>query len=269
MEVPCAPLKSDNYKHMKHLNIDFYFLLLVSLLAFSCNTNRQKSMVDHPNVVLILTDDQGWGDLSIHGNDKISTPAIDQMAANGAQFERFYVSPLCAPTRASLLTGRYALRTGTSWVSKGLENMNPEEVTIAEIFKDNGYATGCFGKWHNGAHYPQHPNQQGFDEFIGFCAGHWNNYFNTTLEHNGDPYPTQGYITDVLTDEAIRFIENNRDRNFSAIYHTMLPHGPFQVPDRYFDKYKSMGLNDKDASVLWHVRKCDDNVARSCQNWRK
>ncbi len=245
-----------------HLNHHFTFLLLVSLLAFSCNTNRQKSMVDHPNVVLILTDDQGWGDLGIHGNDIISTPTIDQMARNGASFERFYVSPLCAPTRASLLTGRYELRTGTSWVSKGLENMNPEEVTIAEVFKDNGYATGCFGKWHNGAHYPQHPNRQGFDEFIGFCAGHWNNYFSTTLEHNDSPYPTEGFITDVLTDEAMRFIENNHDRNFFAYVSYNVPHSPFQVSDLYFDKYKAMGLNDKDATVYGMCENIDDNVAK-------
>lgn len=242
-----------------HLNHYFFILPLVLLLAFSCNTNRQLSMVDHPNVILILTDDQGWGDLGIHGNDIISTPAIDQLARNGAQFERFYVSPLCAPTRASLLTGRYALRTGTSWVSKGLENMRGEEVTIAEVFKDNGYATGCFGKWHNGAHYPEHPNRQGFDEFIGFCAGHWNNYFSTTLERNGAPFPTEGFITDVLTDQTIRFIENNRDHNFFAYVSYNVPHSPFQVPDIYFD---NMGLNDKDATVYGMCENVDDNVAK-------
>lgn len=245
-----------------HLNHCFFILSLVLLLVFSCNTNRQKTNVDHPNVVLILTDDQGWGDFGIHGNDMISTPAIDQMARTGAHFERFYVSPLCAPTRASLLTGRYALRTGTWWVSKGLENMRGEEVTIAEVFKDNGYATGCFGKWHNGAHYPEHPNRQGFDEFVGFCAGHWNNYFSTTLERNGSPYPTEGFITDVLTDEAIRFIEDNRDRNFFTYIPYNAPHGPFQVPDRYFNKYKSMGISDKDAAVYGMCENVDDNVAK-------
>jgi arylsulfatase A len=260
---PGLPIFIIQYVFLKmHLNHHFTFLLLVSLLAFSCNSNRQLSMVDHPNVILILTDDQGWGDLGIHGNDVISTPAIDQMARNGASFERFYVSPLCAPTRASLLTGRYELRTGTSWVSKGLENMHGEEVTIAEIFKENGYATGCFGKWHNGAHYPQHPNRQGFDEFVGFCAGHWNNYFSTTLEHNGAPYPTEGFITDVLTDETIRFIERNHNRNFFAYVAYNVPHSPFQVPDPYFDKYKAMGLNDKDATVYGMCENVDDNVAK-------
>jgi arylsulfatase A len=142
-----------------------------------------------PNIVLIMTDDQGWGDISSHGNDKIDTPVMDRLASDGARFERFFVSPVCAPTRASLLTGRYHLRTGTHGVTRGKENMRSEEVTIAEALKQAGYATGCFGKWHNGAHYPHNPNGQGFDEFLGFCSGHWNNYFNTTLEHNAQrPY---------------------------------------------------------------------------------
>ncbi|HUU27944.1 MAG TPA: sulfatase-like hydrolase/transferase, partial [archaeon] len=136
-----------------------------------------------PNVILVITDDQGWGDIHSHGNVLLDTPVMDRLAASGARFDRFYVSPVCAPTRASLLTGRYSLRTGTSGVTRGLETMRAEEVTIAEILKGAGYMCGCFGKWHNGAHYPYHPTGQGFDEFLGFCAGHWNNYFDTSLEH--------------------------------------------------------------------------------------
>ncbi len=248
---------------MIRLFLRLHILLLIALLV-SCNSGKEEKVdqLNHPNVVLILTDDQGWGDLGIHGNDKISTPTIDQMATRGAQFGRFYVSPLCAPTRASLLSGRYYLRTGTSWVSKGLENMRSSEITIAELFKEQGYKTGCFGKWHNGAHFPEHPNQQGFDEFIGFCAGHWNNYFNTTLEHNGEAYPTQGYITDVLTDEAIKFIEQNREDPFFCYIPFNAPHGPFQVPDQYFDKYKTLGFNDKDATIYGMCENIDDNVQR-------
>jgi len=240
-------------------------LLIAIVLLHSCAKKTSQdvdSKTNRPNVILILTDDQGWGDLGIHGNEKLATPSIDQMATKGAHFDRFYVSPLCAPTRASLLTGRYNLRTGTSWVSKGLENMNPAEVTLAEVFQDQGYATGCFGKWHNGGHYPQHPNQQGFDEFIGFCAGHWNNYFGTTLEYNGEPFPTEGYITDVLADEALRFISEHKDNEFFCYIPFNAPHGPFQVPDQYFDKYKSLGLNDKDAAVYGMCENIDDNVGR-------
>jgi arylsulfatase A len=215
-----------------------------------------------PNVILVMTDDQGWGDVRSHGNDKIDTPVMDKLAADGARFERFFVSPVCAPTRASLLTGRYHLRTGTHGVTRGYENMRSEEVTIAEALKKAGYATGCFGKWHNGAHWPYHPNGQGFDEFLGFCCGHWNNYFDTALERNGRPVTTKGYITDVLTDAAIQFIEKNKDRPFFCYVPYNAPHSPFQVPDRYFDKYKKRGLDDKLACIYGMCENIDDNLAR-------
>jgi arylsulfatase A len=215
-----------------------------------------------PNVILVMTDDQGWGDVSSHGNDKIDTPVMDRLAADGARFERFFVSPVCAPTRASLLTGRYHLRTGTHGVTRGRENMRSEEVTIAEALRQAGYVTACFGKWHNGAHWPYHPNGQGFDEFFGFCSGHWNNYFDTTLERNGESVRTKGYITDVLTDAAIQFIEKNKDRPFFCYVPYNAPHSPFQVPDRYFDKYKKRGLDDKLACVYGMCENIDDNLGR-------
>jgi len=215
-----------------------------------------------PNVVLIMTDDQGWGDIHSHGNDVIDTPVMDKLAADGARFERFFVSPVCAPTRASLLTGRYHLRTGTHGVTRGYENMRSEEVTIAEALKQAGYATGCFGKWHNGAHYPYHPNGQGFDEFFGFCCGHWNNYFNTTLDHNGRMVKSKGYISDVFTDAALEFIEKNKDRPFFCYIPYNAPHSPFQVPDKYFDKYKARGLDDKLACIYGMCENLDDNIGR-------
>ncbi|GAF95371.1 unnamed protein product, partial [marine sediment metagenome] len=214
---------------------------------------ESRPRASRPNVLLIMTDDQGWGDVRSHGNDKIDTPVQDALAAQAARFGRFYVSPVCAPTRASLLTGRYHLRTGTAWVTRGLETMRSEEVTLAEILKQAGYATGCFGKWHNGAHYPHHPNGQGFDEFLGFCAGHWNNYFDTRLEYNSETVTTGGFITDVLTDAAMAFIEKHKDHPFFCYLPYNAPHGPFQVPDRYFDKYKKRGLDDKTAAVYGMV----------------
>lgn len=214
------------------------------------------------NVVLVITDDQGWGDVRSHGNDKIDTPVMDRLGSEGARFERFFVSPVCAPTRASLLTGRCHLRTGTHGVTRGRENMRSEEVTIAEALKQAGYAAGCFGKWHNGAHYPYHPNGQGFDEFLGFCAGHWNNYFDTTLDRNGKPIKTKGYISDVLTDAAIEFIEKNKGGPFFCYVPYNAPHGPFQVPDKYFDKYKKRGLDNKTACIYGMVENLDDNIGR-------
>ncbi len=215
-----------------------------------------------PNVILIMTDDQGWGDIHSHDNDVIETPVLDQLAEEGARFERFYASPVCAPTRASLLTGRYSMRSGVHGVTRGFETMRADETTIAEVFKANGYATGCFGKWHNGAHYPQHPNGQGFDEFLGFCAGHWNNYFDTKLDHNGKMITTEGYITDVLTDAALDFIGQHKNDPFFCYIPYNAPHSPWQVPDKYFDKYKAKGLDDVTACAYGMCENIDDNVGR-------
>ncbi len=215
-----------------------------------------------PNVLLILTDDQGYGDLSLHGNKEISTPVLDKLARESVQFSRFYVSPLCAPTRASILTGRYHLRTGTVSVSKGMEIMKSSEKTMAEVFKENGYRTGIFGKWHNGQHMPNHPNGQGFDDFVGFCGGHLSNYFDTELERNGRKIKTNGYVSDVLTDNALTFIEKNRDNSFFCFVSYNTPHSPHQVADFYFDKYKAKGLNHELASVYGMVENIDDNIGR-------
>ncbi len=223
---------------------------------------RAAESMRRPNILVILTDDQGWGDIHSHGNDTIVTPVLDRLASEGARFDRFYVSPVCAPTRAAFLTGRYYLRTGVDGVTHREEVMRSEERTLAEILKDAGYATGCFGKWHNGAQYPHHPNGQGFDEFFGFCAGHWNNYFDTTLERNGRPVETEGYINDVVTDAALDFIDAHADAPFFCYVPYNTPHSPFQVPDRYFDPFKEQGLDDTLACVYGMIKSIDDNVGR-------
>ncbi|HUV62413.1 MAG TPA: arylsulfatase [Sedimentisphaerales bacterium] len=216
-----------------------------------------------PNVVLILSDDQGFGDIHSHGNDKIHTPVLDRLAAQGARFDRFFVSPVCAPTRASLLTGRYFLRTGVvEVVPDHLATMQLDEVTLAEAFKQAGYATGLFGKWHLGKWYPYHPNVQGFDEFVGFRSGAWGDYFDPTLERNGKDIPTKGYITDVLTGRALEFIEAHRAKPFFCYIPYNVCHSPFQVPDRYFDKYKAQGLDDRTAAVYGMCENMDENVGR-------
>jgi arylsulfatase A-like enzyme len=240
------------------MRLNLSILLFLSFFFVSC----QEKVQEKPNVLFILTDDQGWGDMSSHGNEILETPVLDQLAADGAEFDRFFVSPLCAPTRASLLTGRYHLKTGATSVSKGLEIMDADEETIAEVFKENGYAIGIFGKWHNGSHYPNRPTEQGFDEFIGFCAGHWTNYFNTTLDSGYTEIQTKGFITDYLTDKAIDFIDRKKDGPFFCYVPFNAPHSPFQVPDKYFDKYKAKGLDDELASIYGMVENVDDNIAR-------
>ncbi|RYF73643.1 MAG: hypothetical protein EOO39_10070, partial [Cytophagaceae bacterium] len=238
------------------------FWIALTALVIGAWIARGPAPVPRPNVVFILTDDQGWGDLSLHGNRLVETPNLDRLARSGAQFERFFVSPLCAPTRASLLTGRYHLRTGTVSVTQGWERMRSTELTLAEVFRQNGYATGCFGKWHNGEHAPEDPNGQGFDEFLGFCAGHWNNYFDTDLQHNDRMVATQGFITDVLTDAALNFISTHKAQPFFCYVPFNAPHSPHQVADRYFDKYKVKGLDDELASIYGMIENVDDNVGR-------
>lgn len=233
-----------------------------SIAASVAARTSHAQAAEPPNYLIILTDDQGWGDVTSHGNDVIETPAIDSIGEQGARFDRFYVSPVCAPTRASVLTGRYHLRTGVDGVTHGREVMRAEETTIAELLRDAGYATGCFGKWHNGAHYPHHPLGQGFQEFYGFCAGHWNNYFDTTLEHNGKQVKTKGYINDVVTDSALNFIERKQDQPFFCYVPYNTPHTPFQVPDKYFEKYKAKGLDDALATTYGMCENLDDNIGR-------
>ncbi len=212
------------------------------------------------NVLLIITDDQGWGDLSFHGNEFIETPHIDVLAKQSVAFDRFYVSPVCAPTRASLLTGRYHIATGTTWVTHRMEVMREEEVTIAELLKPHGYVSGLFGKWHQGKQFPHDPIGQGFDEFFGFSEGHLNNYFDTKLTHNFEEVRTSGYLPDVLTDKTIDFME--KEDSFFAMLSLNTPHSPFQVPDHYFDKYTAKGLDDKDACVYGMIENIDDNIGR-------
>ncbi|MEL7497440.1 MAG: sulfatase-like hydrolase/transferase [Planctomycetota bacterium] len=223
---------------------------------------QSAKLDDRPNVILVMTDDQGYGDVCSHDNPLIDTPNLDQLAKDGARFKNFFVSPLCAPTRSSVLTGRYHIRTGTVNVSNNLEIMRSEETTIAELFKSNGYRTALFGKWHNGEHYPYNPNGQGFDEFVGFCAGHIGSYFDPVLEHNAGTIETNGFITDVLTDKAMAWIEANRDQKFFCYIPYNAPHTPYQVPDNYYEKYSARGLDVKTATIYGMVENVDDNMGR-------
>lgn len=190
-----------------------------------------------PNIVVILTDDQGWGDLSFNGNTNLSTPNIDSLGRDGASFDRFFVCALCAPTRAEFLTGRYHARGGVRGVSIGLERLNLDEHTIAQTFRAAGYATAAFGKWHNGSQAPYHPNSRGFDEYYGYTSGHWAHYFDTQMDHNGEMVRGKGYMPDDLTDHAMAFIEQHAEKPFFCYLPLNTPHSPMQVPGKYFDKF--------------------------------
>jgi len=208
----------------------------------------QIAMARQPNVVVILTDDQGWGDLSVHGNTNLSTPHLDSLARDGASFDHFYVCQVCAPTRAEFLTGRYYPQTGVSGVSRGQGRLNPDETTIADIFRKAGYATGAFGKWHNGTQPPYHPNDRGFAEFYGFTSGHWGHYFSPPLDQNRKRVRGNGFIIDDFTNHAISFIEANRDQPFFCYVPFNTPHSPMFVPDRWYEKFdgKEIAMKNRD-----------------------
>ncbi len=226
-----------------------------------------------PNIVVVLADDQGWGDLSVHGNTNLSTPNIDSLARDGALFDRFFVCPVCSPTRAEFLTGRYHVRGGVFGVSTGGERLNLDAKTIGDTFKAAGYSTACFGKWHNGSQYPYHPNGRGFEEYYGFTSGHWGDYFDPPLEHNGKPVQGKGYITDDLTEHALAFMERHRERPFFCYLAYNTPHSPMQVPDRWFDRVKDRELKMRytgkqpedlafTRAALAMCENIDDNVGR-------
>jgi len=216
-------------------------VILLCVILMGCRHTGPKYQ-DRPNVVIFLSDDQGWGDFSISGNTNIETPNIDKLALNGAIFNNFYVEPVCSPTRAELLTGRYHTRGGVYSTSAGGERLDLDETTLAEVFKQAGYATAAYGKWHNGMQPPYHPNSRGFDDYYGFCSGHWGNYFSPMLEHNGVLVQGEGFLVDDLTNHGIEFIETNKDRPFLLYLPYNTPHSPMQVPDRWFKKFENMNL---------------------------
>ncbi len=214
----------------------------IILLTIGCAESEPDTETERPNIIIFLTDDQGWGDLSINGNKNLSTPHIDNLARSGVTFERFYVSPVCSPTRAEILTGRYHPRSGVYSTSAGGERLDLDETTLTGIFQNAGYETGAYGKWHNGMQPPYHPNARGVDDFYGFCSGHWGNYFSPTLEHNGWLVDGEGYIIDDLTEHGLQFMEKNKDNPFLLYFLYNTPHSPMQVPGRWWEKFENNEL---------------------------
>lgn len=222
-----------------------------------------------PNVVLVMTDDQGYGDVGIHDNQLVQTPTLDQFAEQGTRLTQFYCSPVCAPTRASLMTGRYFYRTGVIHTSRGAARMWPDEKTIAEIFRDAGYVTGIFGKWHLGDNYPMRPQDQGFQHSLVHKSGgitqppdQPNDYFDPLLWKDGQPVQAEGYCTDVFFDAALQFIEKNDDQPFFAYIATNAPHTPLIVDDNAWQRYAQKDLNETTAKVYAMVENIDTNFSR-------
>ena len=222
-----------------------------------------------PNVVLVITDDQGYGDLACHGNKVIKTPALDALYAQSARLKDFHVDPCCSPTRAALMTGRYSSRSGVWHTVNGRSLLRKTEVTMADVFAAGGYRTAMFGKWHLGDNYPFRPQDRGFHETlchgggaIGNAPDYWgNDYFDDTYRRNGRLEKFTGYCTDVWFNEAVKFIKANRSRPFFCYLATNVPHGPWRVPQRYADVYKDGEMGGA-AKFYGMIANFDENLAR-------
>lgn len=225
---------------------------------------------ERPNVVLVITDDQGYGDLGAHGNTMLKTPSLDRLHAESIRLTNFHVDPTCAPTRSSLMTGRFSTRTGIWHTIGGRSLMDPRERTLAEVFRANGYRTGQFGKWHLGDNAPLRPHDRGFDESL-TCGGggvtqlpdwYGNDYFDDTYRRNGVPERCEGYCTDVFFREAEAFIERNRRQPFFCYVATNAPHSPYLVEDRWKRPYIEAGVPEPMASFYGMIANIDDNLGR-------
>jgi arylsulfatase len=288
-----------------HYQKKYFFLAMAAILLFvSCSEKVQQESSPKPNVIIIMTDDQGIGDFGFTGNPYIKTPVIDKLADQSLNLTNFYVAPVCAPTRASLMTGRYSERTGVYDTYKGGAIMSDSEITIAEILQENGYETGIFGKWHLGDNYPYRPFDQGFETSVVFRAGgvgqpgdifnffaRDSSYFNPVLFKNGEPVKTIGYCSDVYTDETIEFINKNQKKSekpFFAYLSFNAPHTPLQLPQEYYNMYKDiefdaskfevydeivekMTAKDIEAAkkVYGMVSNIDDNIGKLIQSLKE
>ncbi len=245
-------------------------VLMLLLMLITNLLGHQIQAQNKPNVLIMMTDDQGYGDIGSHGNPDLKTPNIESIGRQGVEMTHFFTYPSCSPTRAGLLTGRYPFRTGVVGVTQIEHLMNTSEQTIAEILGSNGYRTGIFGKWHLGDNYPMRPTDQGFQEAlvhkgggIGQDAGPADNsYFDPTLEQNNVSKKFKGYCDDIFTDAAIDFIKQSGKKPFLAYLATNLPHFPLDVPDSRADPYRKKGLHEDNARTYGMIDNVDANVGK-------
>ena len=247
-----------------NIKILFFVVLLVSNIDI---VKAQENLEKKPNVILIMTDDQGYGDLACHGNTILDTPNMDRLHSQSVRFTNFHVSPTCAPTRAALMTGLYTNRTGVWHTIGGRSLLRKDKVTMAEVFKENEYHTAIFGKWHLGDNYPFRPQDRGFLEVLVHGAGGVgqtpdffdNDYYNDTYIHNGKLEEYRGYCTDVWFREAIKYIERQKDNPFFCYISTNAPHSPFYVDNKYSKPY--MGIKNIPSNEFYGmITNIDDNI---------
>lgn len=229
-----------------------------------------------PNIILVMTDDQGYGELGCHGNPMIRTPNLDHFHKESVRFTDFHVSPTCSPTRCSLMSGRHEFRSGVTHTIMERERMSLKATTIAQVLKSAGYTTGIFGKWHLGDEAPYQPNRRGFDEvfihgaggigqsYPGSCGdAPGNTYFDPAILHNGKFEKTKGFCTDVFFTQALRWIGEKRTGKepFFAYLTPNAPHGPYVCPEKYAKLYEGKGLNQNAIGYYGMITNIDDNFA--------
>lgn len=243
-----TPIKFLKYPKMKTKYLNSYFLPVAGIVALSSSFQKaEAAAIDQkPNVILVMTDDQGYGDLACLGNEIIKTPNIDKFYDDAVRLTDFHVSPTSAPTRSALMTGRYSDRVGVWHTVGGRSLLWEDETTLAQMLSSNGYVCGIFGKWHLGDNYPSRPQDKGFKEVlihggggIGQGPDYWgNDYFDDHYLHNGEWEEYSGYCTDVFTQNALNFIKENKDKPFFCYLPLNAPHDPLNLPEEYLDMYR-------------------------------
>ena len=243
---------------------------MVTLFVFSTQSivAGENQLTEKPNVIIVITDDQGMGDLGCHGNQIIKTPGLDDFYENAVRFTNFHVSTTCAPTRGALMAGRHTNRLNVFHTISGRSLLFDDEVILPQIFAQNGYTTGMFGKWHLGDNYPFRPEDRGFQEVVRHGGGgitqgpdYWmNDYFDDTYWHNGKTKKYKGYCTDVFFAEALKFIEKNKKTPFFCYLSTNAPHSALNLPKKYLDQYKDVDeLPESVQRFYGMITNIDDN----------
>jgi len=227
---------------------------------------------DRPNVIFIITDDQGYGDVGAHGNTILKTPNLDKLYGESIRLTDYHTDPTCSPTRSALMTGRYSTRVGVWHTINGRSMLPGDELTLAEVFKANGYQTAMFGKWHLGDNAPMRPMDQGFEHVVWHKGGgvgqgpdyFGNDYFDDTYEVNGVKQKFKGYCTDIWFDEAMKFVDGakGKDQPFFLYLSTNAPHGPFIVDDKYSDPYEKQGVPKTNAKFYGMIENIDENLGK-------
>ena len=244
--------------------------ILTPFFLAVCLCLVQQTIAVRPNVILIMTDDQGYGDLACHGNPIIKTPNLDKLHAQSIRFTDFHVNAFCSPTRAALMTARMSDRTGVRTTIYSRNHLPRAETTMAEFFKATGYRTGHFGKWHLGRNYPYRPIDRGFDRWVGHGDGgtgtssdYWgNDKMNDTYWRNGKWQKFSGFCTDIYFDEAMNFIEGTKDKPFFIYLATNVPHRPWHVLKKWRKQYKDSGLDDRTIDFFATISRFDENLGR-------